>query len=130
MSKMITKRGTMSDAAGAVGGVGSAAGASIGAAGGAGQVAPSTGVPGAGGEGHETSVTESTKEAEKGGINNTSNININMQQNSSMSTQDFMSVHETSRCSGMEETPGIDLKKIIEMMMAMELLKSMNENNG
>jgi hypothetical protein len=46
---------------------------------------------------------------------------------SSMDTQTFLSIHNMA-IQESQPTEGIDWKKLIEMMMAIELLKAMNEN--
>ena len=53
-------------------------------------------------------------------------ININ-NNNMQMNSQDYMELRQTSSCNEMQETSQIDIKKLIEMMMAIQLLKAMNE---
>jgi hypothetical protein len=57
-------------------------------------------------------------------------MNNNTDSNVQMSTQDFMQLRQTSSCTEMQETPTVDIKKLIEMMMAIQLLKAMNEDSG
>ena len=124
-----------------VGGVGSAGGAS--GAGAAGVSAPSQGsgcgseTPGTGSAGDSSPVsndTQSTKEiseqGEKGGLT----INISQTQNtcmfSNMSTQDAIGIHNNSPLCESQSSNEMDLQKLIELMMIMKLLESMNESGG
>ena len=124
-----------------VGGVGSAGGAS--GAGAAGVSAPSQGsgcgseTPGTGSAGDSSQVsndTQSTKEiseqGEKGGLT----INISQTQNtcmfSNMSTQDAIGIHNNSPLCESQSSNEMDLQKLIELMMIMKLLESMNESGG
>jgi len=129
---------------GAVGGAGGAGGA--GGVSGAGAGAGGVGGPG-GGPSSSQAVTPSAGAAEVGehsvkDINKSTDddkksmgvapqaMNINTNNNVQMSTQDFMQLRQTSSCNEMQDTSMIDFKKIIEMMMAIQLLKAMNENSG
>ena len=54
-------------------------------------------------------------------------MEINMNNTMQMNSQDYMELRQTSSCNEMQETSQIDIKKLIEMMMAIQLLKAMNE---
>ena len=124
-----------------VGGVGSAGGASGGGA--AGVSSPSQGAgcghgtQGTGSAGDSSPVsndTQSTKEiseqGEKGGLT----INIEQSQTtnmfSNMSTQDSIGLHNSSPICESQSSNEMDLQKLIELMMIMKLLESMNESGG
>ena len=127
---------------GAIGGAG-AAGASGGAAAGSAGAGAAGGSVGAGnspsggagveGVGSSQSSESSSKSTDDKGIGNTYNIS-QVQNNSmfsNMSTQDSMELHNCA--SGVEsssESSGIDLKKLMEMIIAIKLLEAMNENQG
>ena len=123
---------------GAVGGAGGAGGAyGAGGVGGPGggpssaqAVTPSAGAAEVG-EHSVNEVSNSTDDDKKsmGAAPQSTNIHIN-NNNAQMSTQDFMQLRQTSSCNEMQDTSMIDFKKIIEMMMAIQLLKAMNENSG
>ena len=106
-------------AAAAAGGVGG--GSSVGSAGEAGSVGSVGGDAG----------TPSTKEAEKSGAGVSISQNTNIT-NVNMSTQDHMCLrgmaHGTSEASGAQEG-SLDLKKLIEMMIAMKLLEEMSKDS-
>lgn len=125
---------------GGVGGVGSAGGAS---GGGNAAVSPSqgagcgNGTPNTGSAGDSSPVqndTQSTKEiseqGEKGGLT----INIEQTQTtnmfSNMSTQDSIGLHNSSPLCESQSANELDLQKLIELMMIMKLLESMNESGG
>ena len=123
---------------GGVGGVGSAGGGCSGG-GAAGVSAPSqgSGAQGAGSAGDSSPVsndTQSTKEiseqGEKGGLT----INIEQSQTtnmfSNMSTQDSIGLHNSSPICESQSSNEMDLQKLIELMMIMKLLESMNESGG
>ena len=123
---------------GGVGGVGSAGGGCSGV-GAAGVSAPSqgSGAQGAGSAGDSSPVsndTQSTKEiseqGEKGGLT----INIEQSQTtnmfSNMSTQDSIGLHNSSPICESQSSNEMDLQKLIELMMIMKLLESMNESGG
>ena len=120
---------------GAVGGVGSAGG---GGAGGAGSVSgPSGGAgvgaaEGAGGAGAAGSIkNDDTSAVEKcgdgGNISQTENNYYNSF-NNSMSTQDHLHLQDTAvGACGSPEGGELDIKKLMEMMMAIKLLQEMNK---
>lgn len=112
-------------AVGGAGGGGGAAGAVGGASGGGGAAAVgSSGGASAPAAGKSTSSSKVDMEhASKGGINNS----VNMAQNSNFSTKDLMSLRETSNCQPVKKSPAMDMQKLIEMMMAIQLLEKMNE---
>ena len=123
---------------GGVGGVGSAGGGCSGG-GATGVSAPSqgSGAQGAGSAGASSPVsndTQSTKEiseqGEKGGLT----INIEQSQTtnmfSNMSTQDSIGLHNSSPICESQSSNEMDLQKLIELMMIMKLLESMNESGG
>jgi hypothetical protein len=115
---------------GAVGAVSASAGA--GPATGAGSTSPggasaSEGVTSSSGEG------TSSRDVGDAGDKVGSTYNITQIQNNSvysnMSTQDSMELHNCINGIGKSsESEGIDLKKMIEMMMAIKLLEAMNED--
>ena len=121
---------------GAVGGVsaggGGAAAAAAGGVGGGSSVA-SAGAAGSVGSVGGDAGTPSTSEAEKSGtgVNVSQNTNIT---NINMSTQDHMCLrsmahgHGSSEASGCQEG-SLDLKKLIEMMIAIKLLEEMSKNS-
>lgn len=125
-----------------VGAVGGAGGAGAGGAGGAGGVGgpgggPSSAqgaTPSAGaasvGDNSAKEVANSTDDDKKSMGVAPQAMNNNTDSNVQMSTQDFMQLRQTSSCTEMQETPTIDIKKLIEMMMAIQLLKAMNEDSG
>jgi len=124
---------------GGVGGVGSAGGGCSGG-GAAGVSAPSQGsgatqgAESAGGTSTPSNDTQSTKEiseqGEKGGLT----INIEQSQTtnmfSNMSTQDSIGLHNSSPICESQSSNEMDLQKLIELMMIMKLLESMNESGG
>ena len=124
---------------GGVGGVGSAGGASGG--GSAPVSAPSQGAgcgtqgaESAGGTSPTSNDTQSTKEiseqGEKGGLT----INIEQSQTtnmfSNMSTQDAIGLHNSSPICESQSSNELDLQKLIELMIIMKMLQSMNESGG
>ena len=128
---------------GAVGGAG-AAGASGGGAGGASGAGAAGGAVGAGNSpsgaggvegvgGSQPGEASSKSTDDDKGVGNTYN-NSQIQNNSmfsNMSTQDSMELHNCA--SGVEsssESSGIDLKKLMEMIIAIKLLEAMNENQS
>ena len=125
---------------GGVGGVGSAGGAS---GGGNAAVSPSqgagcgNGTPNTGSAGDSSPVqndTQSTKEiseqGERGGL--TINIEQNQTTNmfSNMSTMDAIGLHNSSPICESQSSNEIDLQKLIELMILMKLLQSMDEGGG
>lgn len=121
-----------------VGGVG-AAGGSAGSAAGAGAaagggVSPTGGPSGGEGVSSPAGGEASTKDISDAGDKSgpTYNISINQTQNnsmfSSMSTQDSVQLY--SCVNKPAESNEMDLQKLIEMMMIMKLLESMNENQS
>lgn len=124
---------------GGVGGVGSAGGASGG--GSAPVSAPSQGAgcgtqgaESAGGTSPTSNDTQSTKEiseqGEKGGLT----INIEQSQTtnmfSNMSTQDAIGLHNSAPICESQSSNELDLQKLIELMIIMKMLQSMNESGG
>ena len=118
---------------GAVGAVG--AGAAAGAAGGGAAVGSAAGSSGAGDVGSvatgdsnvSSDKTGNTDAAEKfaPGSNNT-NVNINV-----MSTQDQLQLHNSvNSVNKSSECGEMDLQKLIEMMIAIKLLKEMSNQEG
>jgi hypothetical protein len=94
---------------GGVSGAGSAAGA------GSVEAAPSS-----------SSLTKSGSASEKGSSHGTAEPMCSAGHN--MSTQNFIELHNTAITQANEvQSSDIDLKKLIEMMMAIELLKAMDE---
>ena len=69
-----------------------------------------------------------TENAEKFGMGNNVNMsqNVNMT-NVNMSTQDHMHCREMGGVSQSQESPTIDLKKLIEMMIMLKMLQSMQQ---
>lgn len=67
---------------------------------------------------------------DQSGINVYNNIQVN--QYSNMSCQNFVELHNTanSSISSSEESSSIDIKKIIEMILAMKLLEALNNDSG
>jgi len=118
---------------GGVGAAGGSAGASAGAGAAVGGGASPTGGP-SGGEGVSSPAggEASTKDISDAGDNAGTTYNINQTQNnnifSSMSTQDSVQLHNC--VSKPAESNEMDLQKLIEMMMIMKLLESMNENQS
>lgn len=124
---------------GGVGGVGSAGGGCSGG-GAAGVSAPSQGsgttqgAESAGGTSTPSNDTQSTKEiseqGEKGGLT----INMSQSQTTNvftnMSTQDSIGLHNSSPICESQSSNEMDLQKLIELMMIMKLLESMNESGG
>ena len=124
---------------GGVGGVGSAGGASGG--GSAPVSAPSQGAgcgtqgaESAGGTSTPSNDTQSTKEiseqGERGGL--TINIEQNQTTNmfSNMSTMDAIGLHNSSPLCESQPSSEIDLQKLIELMILVKLLQSMDESGG
>jgi len=106
-------------------GAGAGAGAgSVGSAGSAGSAGEVSSVGGSGGDSGPTS----TKEVEKTGGGNQQHGAVNP----NMSTQDHMCLRHmsqgSSEVSGAQEGT-IDLKKIIEMMMAIKLLEELSKDS-
>ena len=64
-----------------------------------------------------------TDNASKSVVNNTVNIN----QTSNFNTKDFMSLRNTSKCHGVKKSPEMDMKKLIEMMIMIQMMKKLNE---
>jgi hypothetical protein len=122
---------------GGVGGVGGAGGAGAGAvsagpAAGAGGTSPG-GAPAAEGVTSSSGGDASSKDVSDAGDKAGTAYNMSQIQNNSvysnMSTQDSTELHNCA--NGIEsssESGEIDLKKLIEMMMAIKLLEAMNEN--
>lgn len=117
-------------AAGGSAGAGAAAGG-VGAAGGAGGSSPvgtsgAEGVTPSGGEG------TSTKDISDAGDKVGNTYNINQTQNNTMFTN--MSTHDSIELHNCVSQPAesneMDLQKLIELMMIMKLLESMNENSS
>lgn len=119
-----------------VGGVGGGGGA--GGAGGAGgvggvgagqAVAPAAGAADSGDfSGSDVSAVDSAKSP---GDNpaDASHVSPMCSNNSNMSTQNFIEMHNTAITQVNEcQNTDMDLKKLIEMMMAIKLLEAMNEN--
>jgi hypothetical protein len=75
--------------------------------------------------------SDGTENAEKFGQGQ----NINMSQQTSvtninMSTQDHMCMREMASQGGSQESSGIDIKKLLEMMMALKLLETMSSQGS
>jgi hypothetical protein len=73
----------------------------------------------------------SSENAEKFGLGQ----NNNMSQQSSvtninMSTQDHMCMREMAGQGGSQESSGIDIKKLLEMMIALKMLDAMSSQGG
>ena len=103
--------------AGGVGAAGAAGGAgSVGAAGGAEAIAPTQGSPSQNGK------ADNSSEASAG-------VAPQMQVESNFSTQDFLSLRQTSMCQGMDsDMQGApDLKKLLEWIIALKLLEQMGK---
>ena len=117
--------------AGAAGGAPSSGGGA--AVGGAGAGNSPSGGSGVGGVESPQSGDASSKSTNDKGENNTYNI-TQIQNNSvfaNMSTQDSMELHNCVHgVESSSESSGIDLKKLIEMIMAIKLLEAMNENQN
>ena len=124
---------------GGVGGVGSAGGGCSGG-GAAGVSAPSQGsgatqgAESAGGTSTPSNDTQSTKEISEQGERGGLTINIEQSQTtnmfSNMSTQDSIGLHNSSPICESQSSNELDLQKLIELMMIMKLLESMNESGG
>lgn len=125
---------------GGVGGVGGSAGGAGVGSGGAGSVGGSDaagGAPAVGGEGTvggtEGTNSDSAKEVgdKDTGVdpNKHSHVSPMGGQGCNMSTQSFISLHNSSVQQVNEaQSPDMDLKKLMEMMMAIKLLQEMNKN--
>ena len=118
-------------AAGAAsGGVGSAGSAGSGGVGSAGSIGSGEGASSVG----DSSPGNATKEAEKngaGGVNITQNMHVS-NTNINMSTHDHMCLRDMSQGFQMQQPNQMqdcefDLKKLIEMMLAIKLLQALNE---
>jgi len=119
---------------GGVGGGGGGAGAAGGAGGvggvGAGQaVAPAGGAADSGDfSGSDVTAVDSGKTPGED-PSDAAHVSPMCSHNSSMSTQNFVEMHNTAITQVNEcQSPEMDLKKLIEMMMAIKLLEAMNEN--
>ena len=123
-----------------VGGVGAAGGA--GGGGGAGGVTSSGGAAsvaatpadGASSIGTETpgkidSSGGNTENAEKYGMGHNIHMeqNVNITNNINMSTQDHMQCREMCSIGESQQSPEIDLKKLIEMMIMLKMLQAMQQ---
>ena len=118
---------------GAVGGVGSAGGASVGGAGNVGGPSGAGGIESAGGlESAGSASNEDTSAAEMGasdgGAGSKTESSYYNSFNNSMSTQDHLHLQNSAigECGSVEDT-GLDLKNLIEMMLAIKLLQEMNK---
>ena len=133
------KRKVIMSGAGAVGGVGAAGGGGGGAmtsVGGAAGTAAPTSADGAAGVATDAPQVSGpggdTENAEKFG----NGTNINMSQNVditniNMSTQDQMSLNNSVfGTQGGQESQGLDLQKLIELMMALMIMKTMSNIMG
>lgn len=120
---------------GAAGAAGGAAIAPSGAStGGTGAVEPAAGAPDSGDySGGGDAVKGVGAEDSSGGSSNAEKYMPNMHGHGQMSTQNFISLHNTSvqTVNQINETDStnIDLKKLIEMMMAIKLLQEMNKQS-
>ena len=108
-----------------VGGVGGGVGGPGGGSSSAKAVTPSQGTSSVN-ENSGNEISKSSDENKSMGVHNSS-VNLNVNNNVHMSTNDFMQLRQTSQCTEMQETSMVDLKKLIEMMIAIQLLKAMNE---
>jgi len=120
-------------AGGAAGGGASGGAAGGGAVGGAGAGSSPSGGAGVEGVGSQGDGSSSKSTNDDKGINNTYDT-TQIQNNTvfaNMSTQDSMELHNCVHGVGSSsETSGIDLNKLIEMLMAIKLLEALNENKG
>ena len=108
------------DGVGAVGGAG--------AAGGGHAVSPAAGAAAPGDGGGDVAGATPVKTSE-GGASEASHGGHMCTPGSHMSTQNFVELHNTAITQVNEsQCPEMDLKKLMEMMIAIELLKSMNES--
>jgi len=118
-----------------VGAVGGNVGATHGAGGSGGgspnsqAVTPSAGAA-AVGEHSANEVSKTSDDEQKSAGVQPQSMNINMNNNVKMSTKDFMQLRQTSKCGGSQDASMIDFKKLIEMIIAIKLLKTMNESSG
>ena len=72
-----------------------------------------------------------SENAEKFGMGQ--NINMSQQSNVTninMSTQDHMCMREMAGQGGAQESSGIDIKKLLEMMIALKMLESISGQGG
>ena len=97
----------------------------------------STGTPSTGSADAQTPVqndTQSTKEISEQGERGGLTINIEQTQNtnmfSNMSTMDAIGLHNNSPICESQSSNEIDLQKLIELMIIMKLLQSMDEGGG
>ena len=119
---------------GGVGGVGAGGGASYsGGAAAASAPTPSDGAASTGADapGKVSGESGGTENAEKFGMGQ----NINMSQHTSvtninMSTQDHMCLRDMAGIGASQESSGIDIKKLLEMMIALKLLEAMSGQGG
>ena len=121
---------------GAIGGVGNAGGGSVGGVGSVGGPSGAGGAGGvesAGGQGEAGSInnddtTAAEMGASDGGLSSKTENNYYNSFNSSMSTQDHLHLQNSAvgECSS-AEGGDLDLKKLIEMMLAIKLLQEMNK---
>jgi len=114
-------------------GAGSAAGAAGAASSGAasgGNATPSAGEACNSAKNTESNSQTNKTDEDKSGINVYNNMQIN--QYSNMSCQNFVELHNTANSSiaSSEESSSIDMKKIIEMILAMKLLETLNDSSG
>ena len=119
---------------GGVGGGGGGAGAAGGAGGvggvGAGQaVTPAAGAADSGDfSGSDVTAVDSGKSPGEDPAE-AAHVSPMCSSHSNMSTQNFIEMHNTAITQVSEcQNPEMDLKKLIEMMMAIKLLEAMNEN--
>ena len=109
----------------AVGGVSSSGGAAASVA-----ATPADGASASGAEapGQVGSTSGKTDNAEKFGFSQ----NVNMSQhtsvtNNNMCTQDHLSLRSMSQSGGAQDSPAVDMKKLIEMMIMLKLLQAMQQ---
>ena len=104
---------------GGVGGAGAVAAGGSAAGGGGTPIGDAKSVPAAGSVGNETAKETSAVEMTGDGSSGGSNIFVN----TNMSTQDWCQLR-TQAAEPAQEAPEIDLKKMLEWLMAMKLLEA------
>ena len=128
------KRKVLMSGAGAVGGVGGAGGASTSVGGSVGTAAPSSADGAAGVTTDAPQISgpgSDTENAEKFGNGTTINMSQNVDvTNINMSTQDQMCLQNSALGNSGQDSQGLDLKKLIELMMAMMIMKMMSDAMG